>query len=192
MAVYDNKIYIVGGIKNGQTSGTTNMMDEFDPKTRRWASLVDAPHVRDHGNLVVIDKHLVALGGRNSSVHEENNFTAFFNTVVDRIDAYNVETQTWRTLTTRLPAPSAGAGALAMGNTIYYIGGETEHYPALATTYAYNFDSRKWKQYRPLVGGRHGTNAVKIGTKIFIAAGSGNRGGRPELNSLEVLDVSVK
>jgi len=32
--------------------------------------------------------------------------------------------------------------------------------------------------------GRHGTQAAALGDKVYIAAGSGNRGGGPELDDL--------
>lgn len=46
-----------------------------------------------------------------------------------------------------------------------------------------------WEKLSPLQQGRHGTGAVVVDGKIYIVAGSGNRGGGPELNSIEVLSL---
>ncbi|TQT79302.1 ring canal kelch, partial [Xanthomonas perforans] len=35
--------------------------------------------------------------------------------------------------------------------------------------------------------GRHGTQAAQVGEDLYIAAGSGNRGGGPELQDLLML-----
>ena len=56
--VYSNKIYMVGGITLGHTSGTNAWFDEYDPKTNTWRQLPDAPHIRDHFHAVVLDDKL--------------------------------------------------------------------------------------------------------------------------------------
>ena len=50
----------------------------------------------------------------------------------------------------------------------------------------FNFAEGKWDSLPPLKQGRHGTQAITINKQIIIGAGSGNRGGGPELNSFEV------
>ncbi|MGL1888978.1 MAG: kelch motif-containing protein [Reichenbachiella sp.] len=50
------------------------------------------------------------------------------------------------------------------------------------------------KNGHPLVllnQGRLGTNAVIVNNKVYIAAGCANRGGESELNSIEVLDLTI-
>ena len=50
----------------------------------------------------------------------------------------------------------------------------------------WNLKLEKWMPIKYLIRGRHGTQAIVYRNKIYIAAGSGNRGGSPELNSIEV------
>lgn len=188
VTVHQGKVYIVGGIKLGHTSGTTHMVDVYDPKNNSWTSLTDAPHIRDHSNTLVLDGKLIAFGGRNSSYHEPKDFGAFFKQVNDKVDVYDFETQEWRTLRVRLPIPTAGAGAIVYNNRLYYVGGE--HAPKLANNrmLSFNLTDQVFKEEKSLNRGRHGTNAVLIDNKMYIAMGSGNKGGSPELNSIEVFE----
>ncbi|MCP5117834.1 MAG: galactose oxidase, partial [bacterium] len=69
------------------------------------------------------------------------------------------------------------------------MGGETAQKPAHAETQRLDAKTGKWTQQAPLNRGRHGTQAAVINNKIYIAAGSGNRGGGPELSSTEVFSL---
>ncbi|MCF2946994.1 hypothetical protein L0668_02670 [Paraglaciecola aquimarina] len=187
VTIYQGKVYIVNGIKLGHTSGTTNMFDVYDPKLKTWQVLTDAPHIRDHSNAVVLDGKLIAFGGRNSSYHEPSKFGAFFTQVNDKVDVYDFAKDTWHTLKVRLPIATAGGGAVAYNNRLYYTGGEHAPKAANNRTVSFDFASNTWIEEAKLNRGRHGTNAGLIGNKMYIAMGSGNKGGGPELNSIEVL-----
>jgi N-acetylneuraminic acid mutarotase len=50
---------------------------------------------------------------------------------------------------------------------------------------AYNLQSMKWRKLSSLNTGRHGSQAIVYKNCIYIVAGSGSRGGKPELSSLE-------
>jgi len=52
---------------------------------------------------------------------------------------------------------------------------------------AFDVRAQKWEKLPSLHQGRHGTGAVVLNKKVFIAAGSANRGGGPELNNMEIL-----
>ena len=46
-----------------------------------------------------------------------------------------------------------------------------------------------WESMTSLNRGRHGTQAVVYKGKIYTASGSGNRGGGPELKTLEIASL---
>ncbi|MFY0652616.1 MAG: galactose oxidase [Cyclobacteriaceae bacterium] len=186
VTVYKGQIYIVNGITLGHTSGTCAMFDVYDPEANTWTKLPDAPTIRDHSSAVVLGGKLIALGGRNTSYHEEGKFSAFFSTVRTTVDYFDFKTQKWDTYKSEVPAPSAGAGAVAFKGKVYFVGGETGEKPANHHMYAFNPKKDEWVKKSYLNRGRHGTNAVLRSGKIYIAAGSGNRGGGPELTSIEV------
>ena len=91
-AVYDGKIYLACGIMDGHTSGTVAWFDEFDPATGEWTELPDALRARNHFSAVVSDGQLYLVGGRNTSYHEPDNFTAIFDEVVPEVDVYDFST----------------------------------------------------------------------------------------------------
>ncbi|WP_440875690.1 Kelch repeat-containing protein [Thalassotalea sp. PLHSN55] len=192
VVVHNDKIYIVGGITNGHTSGTSKLFDVYDPKNNTWHVLTDAPNIRDHANAVILSGKLLALGGRNTSYHEPDNFTAFMDKVSNKVDVYNFDKKAWHTLDVNLPVPTGGGGAAVLNNTLYYTGGETGALPANHKTVSFSFNNMRWQDEAPLNRGRHGSNLVVVDNKLYIAAGSGQRGGKPELSSIEVFQKGVK
>jgi len=56
--VYKGKIYLVGGIEFGHTSGTNNYFDSYDLKTKKWEILTKAPNIRDHFSAIIVDDKL--------------------------------------------------------------------------------------------------------------------------------------
>lgn len=184
--VYQGKIYLVAGIVDGHTSGTVPWLDEFDPKTGEWRRLEDAPHARDHFSAIADGNELYAVGGRNTSYHEPNNFGAFFGTVIADVDVYDFNKKQWRTLARGLPTPTAAGGLVQLDGDIYYFGGESSQSLAHDATQRFDVDAGTWTLMLPMQRGRHGSGAVVIGGKIYVAAGSGGRGGGPELSSTEV------
>lgn len=52
--------------------------------------------------------------------------------------------------------------------------------------FSFNLKNKTWIPKPSLKKGRHGTNAVVLKDNIYIASGSANQGGGPELTSIEV------
>ncbi len=182
---YQGKLYLVGGIEYGHTSGTCGWFDVFDFKSGLWKELPDAPHIRDHFHAIVVDNKLYCIGGRNTSVHEEDNFTAFFGATILEVDCYDFDTNSWTTLENKLPVGTAAGGIANYDNTLFYFGGESAQASAHSETQCLNLESGTWSFAAPLNRGRHGTAAIKYENQLYIASGSGNRGGGPELTSIE-------
>lgn len=189
VVLHNETIYIVGGIINGHTSGTTNFFDSFDVKTSQWVVHDDSPRERDHTNAVIVGNHLFSLGGRNTSYHEKGNFEAFMDQVIAEVDVYNLATQSWSTLDVKLPNPTGGGSAIAHNGAVFYTGGETGALNANDRMVKLDSLYKDWKDVGRLNQGRHGTNIVELNGYLYIAAGSGQRGGTPELSSIEKYSV---
>lgn len=185
--VYKNKIYIVCGIQDGHWDGHVGWMDEYDPKTNQWRRLPDAPHVRDHVQAVVVDDKVYVAGGRRSTARIKQ----VLNLTEAAVDVYDFKTNAWTTLpeSKNLPTQRAGNASVVLGKKVLVIGGESgDQVPAHNEVEAFNTKTMEWETLSPLEQGRHGTGAVTVKGKIYIVAGSGNRGGGPELNSIEVFE----
>jgi len=188
VVVYDDKIYLVCGVVNGHASGWVPWLDEFDPATGRWRELPDAPHARDHFQAAVAGDKLVATGGRLSGYGEGG-----FGTTFGETDIYDFITGTWETLPSPegdIPTDRAGTAVTAMGDEVVIIGGESgEQIPAHDEVEALNPETGVWRTLPPLQQGRHGTQVIHYGSDLYIQAGSGDRGGGPELNLMERLHI---
>lgn len=184
--VHNDKIYVVCGIQDGHWDGHVAWFDEFDPKTNTWRKLPDAPRPRDHVSVAMVGDKVYIAGGRLST----DKINQVLNRTIAEVDVYDFKTNAWITLPAdqNLPTLRAGNMAVAHGNKVLIIGGESDkQVPAHSEVEAYNTKTEKWERMPMLIQGRHGTGAVTMNGKVYIVAGSANRGGGPELNSMEVL-----
>lgn len=186
--IHNDKIYMACGIEYGHTSGTNNYFDSYDLKTGEWKILTKAPHVRDHFPAIVVDNKLYCVGGRNTSVHYEDNFGAFFGATVPWVDVYDFETEKWSSLKEPLPYPTAAGGLVEINKNLIYMGGEGSFPMAYNQTQCLRLESGQWSQLASLSTGRHGSGAILHKGKVYIAAGSPNKGGG-NLNTIEVFSA---
>ncbi|MDY0960662.1 FG-GAP-like repeat-containing protein [Massilia sp. CFBP9026] len=181
VAVHDGIIYLVGGNRRGHMSGYVAWFDAFDPATGRWIELPDAPHARDHFHAAVIDGKLYAAGGRRSA-HDLGNTLA---QTVGEVDVYDFKTKRWSTLPAPLPTQRAGTASAVIDGKLAVMGGESmKHEHAHREVEAWDPKTARWHTLPAMPVGRHGTQAATLDGKVYIAAGSGNRGGGPELDDL--------
>lgn len=176
-ATYKGKLYLVGGILHGHNYGTNGMFDVYDPSTNTWAALPNAPHIRDHSMAVVVKDKLYAIGGRNTSLHDANNFMSFFDKVVLEVDCYDFKTGKWSTLAAKLPMGTGGGSCVNLDNQIFYIGGEraTATKPNGPQTDVFYMDpelDKEWKVAPSLNKARNGVGGTVLDHKIYIAGGA--------------------
>lgn len=187
VVIYNNKIYMVGGIINGHNSGHVKWMDEYDPATNTWAILPDAPRARDHFHAVVVGGKVYAAGGRRTSTSTGQTFTL----TIPEVDVFDFATNTWSTLTSNIPTQRAAAAVGVLGDELIVMGGESG---AITTahneTEALNIKTNTWRSLSKMIQGRHGTQAIVNNNGIYVATGSGGRGGSPELSTQEAFYFS--
>lgn len=185
--LYEGKIYVVGGIRNGHIDGHVRWLDVFDPKTGKWKELADAPRNRDHFHAAVVHGKLYAAGGRRTSQATGRTMEL----TIPEVDVYDFSTGKWTPLSPSgdLPTERAGTSAIAVGEHLVVLGGESgRQVEAHSEVEAYNTDTGRWHTLPPLNTGRHGTQAIVHDGKIYIAAGSETRGAT-EINSQEVFTI---
>lgn len=186
--IHGDTLYVVCGITNGHWDGHVAWLDALDLKTGEWRRLPDAPRQRDHFQAAIIDDKLYAVGGRRSSAATKETF----NLVIPEVDVFDLKAGTWNTLpaSSNLPTSRAGSMTHAHGPWLIVVGGES-HTQETAHAEVEALDTRTgvWAQWPSLQRGRHGSGLAQIGNKLYVASGSGNRGGRPELDSVEVFTL---
>ncbi|QHT66144.1 galactose oxidase [Rhodocytophaga rosea] len=186
VAVYKDKIYLVCGITDGHWDGHVTWVDEYDPKTDSWKVLPDAPRGRDHFQAAIVGDQMLVAGGRRSTAK----INQVLNLTIGEVDVYDFKKGTWTTLPAEknIPTQRAGCTSVTIGNQVIVIGGESPQKLAHNQTEAFNMKTNTWETLPSLQTGRHGTQAVVYKNKVYIAAGSANQGGGPEINSMEVLE----
>lgn len=183
--LHDNKIYVVGGNRGGHGTGSVTLgwMDYYDLRTKKWVTgLPDLPAARDHFGGAMVNGMLCVAGGRRGSAKK------FFEAVIKSTYCFDFTANEWRNMNADIPAGRAGA---ATGTTcdgkMMIAGGEAKYSAAFSQVDV--FDGVSWETIAPLQRARHGSGLgitrCDCG-QIFIASGSGARGGSPELESTEV------
>lgn len=176
---------VISGIVDGHNSNHVPWVDAYNFKTGEWSILADAPRARDHFAAALKGGTIYCAGGRNSSYATGQTFEL----TVAEVDVYDIKSDSWSSLPKKnnIPVMRAGASSVILGNHLILIGGESKDQEAAHNNVdAYNLKSKRWSVLDSLERGRHGTQAIVFKNRIYIAAGSGNRGGSPELDSIEV------
>ena len=184
VVVYKDKFYLLCGNELGHFTGHNRWFDEFAPATGEWKQLPDAPHTRDHFQAAVIDGKLYAAGGRNSS-HMTGHV---MDQTIPEVDVYDFATGKWTSLpaSAHLPTLRAGNTVITQGDRLIVMGGEsTTQVPAHGEVEAYDVSEGKWISLPPMLQGRHGMQAIQYKGKVYVAGGCSDRGGGPELTSMD-------
>ncbi len=185
----DGWIYIVGGIVDGHWSGTQAWFDRLNPETGEWQVLPDAPNKRDHAPAAIVGDKLYFFGGRETGRRNGTDLDGFFYDTIGDVDVFDFTAQTWSVHPAPLPVETAAGGTGVLRGRIHYVGGEAGRAEAFTEMQIFDPETGVWTMGPPLNRARHGTNAVVHDGKLWIAAGSGARGGEPELTSIEMIGI---
>lgn len=191
VAIYNDKIYMVGGISHGHMEGFKNWFDEYDPATGQWKILPDAPNARDHFQAAINQGKLYAFGGRNSSRKTGQDMDL----TITHGNIFDFKTQQWQKVThgTAIPTERAGSFTFSWNDEVIIGGGESmKQELAHSEVEAFNVQTKTWKSWPSFNTGRHGSGFAIIGDYVYTASGCGKRGGSPELTSVERLKLPNK
>ena len=178
----EGRVWLACGITRGHMGGYVNWFDEYDPASGSWRVLPEAPHARDHFQMAIVGDKLFCAGGRTTS-HETKQL---FDLEVAPVDVYDFSLQAWSVLEKPLPTPRAGNSTLAIRERLVVIGGESARQElAHQEVEAWDTVARVWETWPALSQGRHGTGAFVFENYIYTCSGCGQRGGKPELTSME-------
>lgn len=186
LSVYKDKIYVACGIKDGHRGDHKTWLDVYDPKSDTWEELPDAPRARDHFQATVVKNKLYLLGGRRSNAPDN-----VFNDLENKVDVFDLKKKSWSTLSNELPTGRAGLFLTVVPKRkIVVLGGETGNQQlAHSEMEVLNTKNGNWESWPAMIQGRHGTGAILHDNTIYVASGCGNRGGSPELTTMEIFKL---
>jgi len=180
---YQGWIYLVGGNTLGHSGGAVPWLDRYRPTDNTWEVLSDAPNARDHFQAAVVDGRIVATGGRQTTFPNPSA------NVIQQTDVYDIATGEW-SAEERIPTARGGTVAVAYDGEVIVLGGEiTTQADALQSAEAYDVDAGTWRILQPMITKRHGAAAAIVGNTLHVMAGSRERGGAPQTDLHETLDL---
>jgi len=191
-AVVDDKIYLIGGrvratddarLFNDHIDSVRN--EVFDPTTKRWATLADAPTARNSAASAVIDGKIYVVGGRQFFRNVDGT-TQQVN--VPNLEVYDPELDRWE-MRSPMPQAQGGLAATALNGKLYVFGGEqwVPEQKVFAESWVYDPQTDIWEALPPLPTPRHGLGAATIGNRIFVFGGGTQTGGNAATAIHEVL-----
>ncbi|MEM2704254.1 MAG: NosD domain-containing protein [Candidatus Bathyarchaeia archaeon] len=126
-----------------------------------WIIRRDMPTARTNLAAVSVDKKIYAIGGYT---YDGGKYVA-----TSLVEIYDVETDTWIS-TNPMPVASGCIGAVAIGNLIYVLCGETSQ------LFCYDTYSGEWSELAkfPAAANTGSFGMVAFGNKIYVARGSSN------------------
>jgi N-acetylneuraminic acid mutarotase len=133
IAVYENKIYTIGG---GYWDGgwvTSNVNEAYDPLTDSWETKTAMSTSRMSLNANEVDGKIYLIGGQTGGP----------NSIVDVNEVYNVATDSWTTKTKGPYAVDAYGSAVVDGK-IYIIGGSAAHSAYVSLNQIYEPSTDTW------------------------------------------------
>jgi len=182
-AVYDGKIYLLGGNTLGHNGGAVSWFDEFDPASGEWRVLPDAPNARDHFAAIIIDNQLIAAAGRQTRLP-----SPAANPVLPT-DVYDFDTNQWRQ-GADIPTVRAGTVAVGYDNHVLVAGGEINtSSDALNVVEAYDPTEDSWQRLPDMTTGRHGAGGGIIGSRFYLLSGAITIGGATESETSEFIQL---
>ncbi|RBP53195.1 Kelch repeat-containing protein [Arenicella xantha] len=190
VAVHNGKLYVVGGITNGHVDGYKPWLDEYDPVSGEWRVLPDAQFARDHVQAAINNDKLYVFAGRTSRQRTDE----VMSLLVEHGEVFDLNAEQWLPVTNQLALPHLRAGNMLMfWNNEIIIGGGESHLQESAHREVDAFDTKtqQWRRWPDLLEGRHGTGFVVLNDYVYTASGSANRGGGPELTSMERLKLPL-
>ena len=131
VAAVRGRILAVGGRTHGLSS-PTDLVESFEPSSRKWLSLAPAPVAASEVGAATLGERLVMIGG----------LTGDTTWASDSVYAFDVTTGNW-TRMPDLPSATRGLAAAAVGGRLYALGGDGGVYDGLvANNYNQFFDER--------------------------------------------------
>jgi hypothetical protein len=184
VVLFQNKFYIVGGIKNGHIDGWVPWVDVYDPVTGAWQTLPDAPVARDHFMATLINGKIYAAGGR------QTHFPDYAANTIGNVDVFDIVANSWSS-PTQIPTQRGAPGVAIVNGELVIAGGEVlSSGSALKVVEAYNPITNTWKTKPDLNVGRHATQMISYQGKLFLCAGSTTRGGSGQNNTMATADYT--
>ncbi|MBI5648776.1 MAG: Omp28-related outer membrane protein [Ignavibacteriae bacterium] len=185
-AVFDNKIYLIGGSSTANTTYQKTVR-VYDPATDTWSTATDYPRALKYHAAAQIGNRVVVTGGYNN---ENPQMTYVADTYVGE---YAAGTLTWTKVKDYPIGPTIFMAGVGIGQNAYFFGGRPSidnNAPATQRSFKYDPATDTWStlDLKP-TGAQMVTQAATDGVKGFYPGGGDAAGG--VLDKLEIFDANA-
>jgi N-acetylneuraminic acid mutarotase len=150
--VLDGKIWVAGGIREGETLQT---VESFDPQTGAWQPQPPLPIPLHHATAAAYRGEVVVIGGASDVIAEASN------------KVFALRGGTWTELAALQHARAAAAAAV-VGDKLVVVGGQNNKQLVPQTEV---FDGKSWTQAADLPTPREHLAAVSDGVYVYAVGG---------------------
>jgi N-acetylneuraminic acid mutarotase len=180
-AVYDGKIYVIGG-NTSATTAPLKVVEVYNPVTDAWETKTSMPSPRAQVSACTYNGKIYVIGGSSGPSGW---------TPVPDVDIYDPATDTW-SKGTDMPGPRTELALVAVKDKIYAIGGIDGSSAGSKSVDIYDPAANSWSKGADMPTARGTMPACEIDGKIFVFGGSnGNASNWNHYSTLEMYDIET-
>ena len=157
IVTFDDKIYTIGGEKDGLDVGFTQ---QYDTKTDKWTTLANMPTSRIHFGTVIYENKIYCIGGEVPYVGP-----VFVSQAIDVVEVYDPVTNTWSEKAS-VPTTMSRPMTCVINNQLFVITYDGQ-------MYMYNSSKDRWSTKASIPVSTTNMNARVLNDQIFVICSSG-------------------
>lgn len=171
--IYNNEIYIFGGVPNDSGTSPINKVEIYNIETDTWRYGIDIPNPAGWMSTIIHNKKIYCIGGHSSNLNR----------------IYDLDTNTWST-GTNLSSSKHGFACELYDEKIYCIGGyNTQANPSTSIVEIYDIKSNVWSTGVSMPTARVALDSVLYNGKIYCIGGFSTIPNY--LNKVEIYDIKL-
>lgn len=182
VVAYEDKLFVFGGYFDPAAPGMAlDQVQIYDIPSNHWVVSPRRMPRRRMGHVAgIVNGKIYVFGGIGQGGPT---------TVLDTVDVYDPEDDSWSTVLTRAPNPRRNARLVELGSRLAIISGSAADGSFTPLVEVYEPENDAWSTLPPLNLARNIFAAVRVNQRIYVLGGEGGAPVRP-LADVEYLDVS--
>ncbi|EDO33438.1 predicted protein, partial [Nematostella vectensis] len=175
VAVYDNKLYVIGGYRRGRK---LNSMERYDPVEDTWTGLPSTSKCQGDMRAAVLGDYIYVAGGSSDRLLTCN-----------YVERYSPRSERWQTVATMHRQRRRFALAV-LDSRMYAVGGFDDNTGDLSHVEHYNPETNSWVEDPEMLICRYDFGAQALSGYLYAVGGANGRKG--SLNTVERYDPKAQ
>jgi len=175
LAAYKHYIYAFGGFAYEETTSpkwkSLAVVERYNTLTNKWEEISTMPRRRSSNTVSKIGNKIYLIGGWDSTPKFKDDVDGTFH---DKIDVYDLEKNSWKTLETKLPLKRRAFNSFIRDGKIHLVGGISEggsHFALLDNFTVFNPKTSQFSELPKLPFATFAPASGTIADKAFVFGG---------------------